>query len=224
MLPERAPIQGLTGEAAEHLRAAIRDGRFGPGDRIVERPVADELGVSPITIRDAFARLEQEGWIQRSPRRGVRVRRLSREDVDDVAGARALVEGQAAALAAGRIAGVGDAALRELLEPMGAAARRGDVAALLALDDAFHAALWRLAASPTLEELLHNLRARVTPLVRLSLESMGPAELGSMQGWHADLLSAVRAGPRQARDAARRHSDLTRDRVHRHAAHHLVPT
>lgn len=214
-MPERTPsTSGLTAEAADHLREAIRGGRFGPGDRIVERPVADELGVSPITVRDAFARLEQEGWIQRLPRRGVRVRRLTPDEVDDVAGARALVEGQAAALAAARVATAGDDELRALLPAMGEAARRRDVAELLALDDAFHAALWRLAASPTLRELLGNLRARVTPLVRLSLESMSPDELLAMEEWHAELLAAVHAGPRQARDAARRHSDRTRDRVH----------
>ncbi len=225
MPQEAPPASGLTAEAADHLRDAIRDGRFGPGDRIVERPVAEELGVSPITVRDAFARLEREGWIQRLPRRGVRVRRLAREEVDDVAGARALVEGQAAALAAVHVAAGGDdAELRRLPPAMGRAARRGDLAELLALDDAFHAALWRLAASPTLEELLRNLRARVTPLVRLSLQSMSPDELLAMEPWHAELLAALHAGAGPAREAARHHSDLTRDRVHSHAARHLLPS
>jgi len=177
MPQEAPPASGLTAEAADHLRDAIRDGRFGPGDRIVERPVAEELGVSPITVRDAFARLEREGWI-----------------------------------------------LRRLPPAMGRAARHGDLVELLALDDAFHAALWRLAASPTLEELLRNLRARVTPLVRLSLQSMSSDELLAMEPWHAELLAALHAGAEPAREAARRHSDLTRDRVHSHAARHLLPS
>ena len=73
---------GVAAEATEHLREAIRTGRFGPGDRIVERPVAEELGISAIAVRDAFARLVHEGWIERLPRRGVRVRRLVPEEVD----------------------------------------------------------------------------------------------------------------------------------------------
>src|SRR3954454_13970481 len=93
-----ATESGVTADAAAHLRHAIRDGRFGPGDRIVERVVAEELGISAIAVRDAFARLVQEGWIERLPRRGVRVRRLGPEEVDDIAATRALVEGQAAAL------------------------------------------------------------------------------------------------------------------------------
>jgi len=205
---------GVAAEATEYLRQAIRTGRFGPGDRIVERPVADELGISAIAVRDAFARLVHEGWIERLPRRGVRVRRFVAEEVDDIAAVRALVEGQAAALAAGRIASAGDAELREIPRAMGLAAERGDLAELLALDDAFHSALWRLAGSPTLEELLQNLRARVTPLIRLALGGMSEADLLGMEDLHAGFLAALHAGERPARDAARRHSDSTRDRVH----------
>jgi len=205
---------GVAAEATEYLRHAIRTGRFGPGDRIVERPVAEELGISAIAVRDAFARLVHEGWIERLPRRGVRVRRFVAEEVDDIAAVRALVEGQAAALAAGRIASVGDAGLREIPRAMGLAATSGNLAELLALDDAFHSALWRLAGSPTLEELLLNLRARVTPLIRLALGVMSEADLLGMEDLHAGFLAALHAGERPARDAARRHSDLTRDRVH----------
>lgn len=206
---------GVTAEATDHLRDAIRRGRFGPGDRIVERPVAEELGISAIAVRDAFSRLVQEGWIERVPRRGVRVRSLVRSQIDDIAAARALVEGRAAALAAVRIDVAGDAELQRITTAMGGAAREQDVAGLLALDDAFHIELWRLAASPTLEELLRNLRARVTPLVRLALESMTPEELLAMEGWHADLLAGLHEGKAAARRAAVVHSDRTRDRVRR---------
>jgi DNA-binding GntR family transcriptional regulator len=169
-------------------------------------------------VRDAFARLVHEGWIERLPRRGVRVRRLVPEEVDDVAAARALVEGQVAALAARRIAAVGDGELAGIPAAMGRAARREDLAELLLLDDAFHSALWRLGASPTLEELLCTLRARVTPLVRQALASMEPEELLRMEEWHAELLAALYAGEDAARDAVQRHGDRTRDRVRRTAA------
>ena len=71
------------------------------------------------------------------------------------------------------------------------AARRDDRSALLAHDEAFHAALWRASGSPTLEELLGNLLARVIPLVRRSIDGMPVAELASMRGWHEELLDGV---------------------------------
>ena len=95
---------GASADAVEHVRDAIRSGRFAPGDRIIEREIADELGISSIAVRDAFARLAQEGWIERLPRRGVRVRPLDAETIDDITSVRALLEGEAASRAAARIA------------------------------------------------------------------------------------------------------------------------
>ena len=67
MRDRRIGETGVTADAAAHLRDAIRTGRFAPGARIVERPVAQELGISAIAVRDALARLTQEGWVERLP-------------------------------------------------------------------------------------------------------------------------------------------------------------
>ena len=93
------------------------------------------------------------------------------------------------------------------------AARRGDRQTLFALDDAFHAALWHLAESPTLEEMLQNLRARITPIIRQSLWMMPKDDMLKMCGWHAELLTAIHAGPKPARRAAEHHTYRTRRRV-----------
>jgi DNA-binding GntR family transcriptional regulator len=204
---------GVAADAAAHLRAAIRAGRFPPGARIVERPVAAELGISPIAVREALARLTQEGWIERLPRRGARVRDPAADELDDITAARVLVEGEALARAATRLGGEGERALRAILAAMDRAARRGDRTALLEQDEAFHAALWRAAGSPTLEELLGTLTARIIPLVRRSIDRMSPAELAAMRGWHEELLDAVLAGPEAARAGVAAHAELTRARV-----------
>ena len=134
---------------------------------------------------------------------------------------RSLLEGEAAARAAARLVDgldgdVADSALglvEGIPEAMTRAGGRGDRATLLALDDAFHAALWHLAGSPTLEEMLQNLRARVTPMIRESLYLMPDDDLPLMGEWHAELLAAIHEGPRPARAAAAHHTDRTRTRV-----------
>jgi len=93
------------------------------------------------------------------------------------------------------------------------AARRGDRQTLFALDDAFHAALWHLAESPTLEELLQNLRARITPIIRQALWMMPKDDMLKMGAWHAELLAAIHEGPKPARRAAEHHTDRTRRQV-----------
>jgi DNA-binding GntR family transcriptional regulator len=204
---------GVTVEAAAHLRDAIREGRLPPGARIVERPVARELGISPIAVREALARLTQEGWVERLPRRGARVRDPDTGELDDITSARVLVEGEALARASAALDPAAERELRGLLAEMDGAARHGDRSALLACDEAFHLALWRASASPTLEELLRNLTARIIPLVRRSIDGMAPGELGAMRGWHEELLDAVLEGPEAARAAAAAHAELTRTRV-----------
>ena len=213
---------GVTVEAAEHIRSAIRSGRIAPGERIVERTIASDLGISSIAVRDAFARLAQEGWIERLPRRGVRVRRLEPEEIEDISALRALLEGEAAARAAAQLCS-GDepsplsastlALITSIPDAMHRAARRGDRQTLFALDDAFHAALWHLAESPTLEELLQNLRARITPIIRQALWMMPKDDMLKMGAWHAELLAAIHEGPKPARRAAEHHTDRTRRQV-----------
>jgi len=213
---------GVTVEAAEHIRSAIRSGRIAPGERIVERTIASDLGISSIAVRDAFARLAQEGWIERLPRRGVRVRRLEPEEIEDISALRALLEGEAAARAAAQLCSGAEpsplsastlALITSIPDAMNRAARRGDRQTLFALDDAFHAALWHLAESPTLEELLQNLRARITPIIRQSLWMMPKDDMLKTGGWHAELLAAIHEGPKPARRAAEHHTDRTRRRV-----------
>ena len=213
---------GVAADAVEFIRDAIRSGRISSGERIVERTVAGELGISSIAVRDAFARLTQEGWIERLPRRGVRVRRLDADEVEDISALRALLEGEAAARAAHQIASGAAASkiaesARDLMfgipDAMVRAAKRDDRQTLLALDDAFHAALWHLAASPTLEEMLQNLRARIMPIIRQSLWTMSKSDLLKMGTWHTDLQCAIHEGPELARIAAAEHTARTRRRV-----------
>ena len=64
---------------AERIREAIHDGSYSPGTRLVERSVARELGVSHIPVREALARLADEGLVDRMPRRGARVAELTRQ-------------------------------------------------------------------------------------------------------------------------------------------------
>lgn len=201
---------GVAADVARHLREGIRSGRLAPGDRIVERAIAEEIGASSIAVRDAFARLSQEGWIERLPRRGVRVRRLDAAEVDEISRLRALLEGEAAALAA---AEPPIAELRALADQMADAAGVSDRERLLALDDAFHRTLWHAASTPTLEELLGNLRNRIAPLAHRSLATMSDDELAAMQGWHLALADALADGPEVARAAAADHAERTRLRV-----------
>lgn len=57
------------------LRAAIVSGELAPGEQIIPKAVADQLGVSNTPVRVAFDRLEVEGLINSYHSRGTYVKR-----------------------------------------------------------------------------------------------------------------------------------------------------
>jgi DNA-binding GntR family transcriptional regulator len=80
---------------AHSLRDAIYNGRFRPGERIAQAAIAQELGVSQTTVRDAFATLEREGLVKRSANQGAIVTELSPTDIEEIVTLRTTLEAMA---------------------------------------------------------------------------------------------------------------------------------
>jgi GntR family transcriptional regulator, vanillate catabolism transcriptional regulator len=91
-----------TARAVLSLREMLVQGRFRPGERIREVPLAAELKVSRIPLHLALERLAHEGFLEIRPTRGFVVQRFSTEDIYDAIELRGLLEGSAARLAAER--------------------------------------------------------------------------------------------------------------------------
>lgn len=93
------PKEPRSGEAAgvvASLRQLIIEGRYPPGTKLAEIPVAEALGVSRTPVRLAFRTLQQEGLLERSGKRGRIVRAFSDEDVRCAVEVRGVLEGLAA--------------------------------------------------------------------------------------------------------------------------------
>src|SRR5205085_9385750 len=85
---------------ADLMREQILTGGFRQGARLVEARIAQQLDVSRGPVREAFKPLRSEGLVKEEPRRGTFVVSLSAQDVQNVYGLRAAVEGRAARLLA----------------------------------------------------------------------------------------------------------------------------
>ncbi|WP_435822696.1 GntR family transcriptional regulator [Microbispora bryophytorum] len=81
----------------------LSNGRWKPGDRIVERRMAAELGVSQAPVREALRELEALRLIESAPNKGARVRRLTRSDLREVYQVRAGLEETAVRLGRPRV-------------------------------------------------------------------------------------------------------------------------
>jgi GntR family transcriptional regulator of vanillate catabolism len=99
---EKSKASSQTARAVLSLREMLVQGRFRPGERIREVPLAAELKVSRIPLHLALERLAHEGFLEIRPTRGFVVQRFSTEDIYDAIELRGLLEGAAARLAAER--------------------------------------------------------------------------------------------------------------------------
>ena len=89
---EPLPDQSLADAVVDRLRAAISSGMYAPGERLVERRLAHEFGISHIPLREALARLTEEGLVVRLPRRGARVASLTPRMLEEVSSLRVVLE------------------------------------------------------------------------------------------------------------------------------------
>jgi GntR family transcriptional regulator of vanillate catabolism len=123
------------------------NGRFRPGERIREVPLAAELSVSRIPLHLALERLAHEGFLQVRPTRGFVVQQFSADDIYDAIELRGLLEGAAARLAAERLKSTADLVLmRETSRKILTLVRRPKLTLeafkqYIDLNEKFHAAL-----------------------------------------------------------------------------------
>ncbi len=90
----------------EHIYEVLKNGITamniydeGADLRLDERQMSEQLGISRTPIREALARLEQEGFIEIQPRRGVFIKRKSLEEILEMITVWAALESMAARLA-----------------------------------------------------------------------------------------------------------------------------
>lgn len=94
---------GTVDRLVEWLRNGILNGRYVPGQRLVEADLTHDFGVSRGPLREAFGRLSAEGLLQIVPHRGALVRKLCYEETVEIFQIRSGLEPLAARLAAAAI-------------------------------------------------------------------------------------------------------------------------
>jgi DNA-binding FadR family transcriptional regulator len=210
----------------EQVRRAIQLGRFEPGDRLPpERELAEQLGVSRTTVREAMRVLQGEGLVEihRGRTGGAVVRRpdASRSDVkrllrrrlaelEAVIDFRLIVEPAAARLAAERRTVRDLTALRSLVDSMNelVSAERGASAPspFFALDTQFHHRIAEATRNSMLAAAVEDARAQLFTPVGGIFIALHPAA----NELHVELLQTIEAQDSVAAEATmRRHITLT---------------
>ena len=88
-IPQQA---SLPAQVADFLRGTILSGKLRPGERVVERELANSLGVAQGTVREALKILEHEGLIAKKANTASFVTEFSLERIREIVGVRVLLE------------------------------------------------------------------------------------------------------------------------------------
>lgn len=121
--------KSLNVQAYERLCRDLKAGRFGPGEKLKLRDLAQEMGISPTPVREALARLISEQAVEQVGHHSVRVPVMDEERFNGVLELRMLLEGHAAARAAVHATAADVARLEAIHERMAALSDAGDAAA-----------------------------------------------------------------------------------------------
>lgn len=207
-------VTTLRERAVDRLRQAIVSGHFSSGDRLVERTLCDQLGVSRSIVREAIRYLEAEGLVETLPRSGPVVARLDWPSARQIYTIRRLLEADAAADCA-RVANAAVAErLREALAQLNAAFAGGTPTQLYAATTAFYEVIFRTAGHDVAWEIVQRLNGRISRLRALTLASTnrrvsGPAHMARIcdaicSNQPAAAAAAVNDHLRDAAEIARR--------------------
>lgn len=170
------------------IRAGLVDGRFVPGKSVTLRGLAAQIGVSPMPVRAAVARLVAEGALAITPTRRVSVPTMSTERFEELMRARILLEGEAAERALPSIDADRLATIRAHDRRLEECLARGDVGGYMAANHAFHFAIYDARPSPVLSPLIEALWLQFGPFMRLVYEEI---DLAAIVDQHERAINAI---------------------------------
>ena len=190
----------LRQQVLELLRNAILEGRFKPGERLIERELCELTGVSRTSVREALRHLESEGLVSNVPNKGPTVATVTEEDAREIYEVREVLEGLAGRLFAERATARQIDALEAALERLAAAFRRNDMNLVVAETTTFYDVFLDGCGNSLISDMIRSLQARVIFLRKTSMSQPGraPGSLGEMDR----IVVAIRQRDPDAAEAA----------------------
>lgn len=187
--PHSPPFTSVSEMLTDALRRSILAGELAEGECLRQQAIARRYRVSEVMVREAFRRLEAEGLVEAEPRRGVRVSRLSVEEIAELYELRILLEELITRHAVPNCTAEDLASAETVLKDMD---REKDPVRWLSLNRDFHLCLYRASHRERLLKFASHLRVIVERYLRLSLGILKGFDIAQRE--HRAILAAYRAG------------------------------
>lgn len=191
--------------AYRRIKGSIVDGTFPPGLQMLEPELALKLGMSRTPVHEALVRLQDEGYVEIVPRRGMRVSALSPRDIREITEVLACFEVEAAERAAARrVAPEELAALDGAIAAMDRALEAQDLDRWNEADFRFHRLLIECSGNRHLIETAHRFLDKANRYRTLTTAHRLPPVYSNVN--HAAVVEAIRRGdPQSAAEIHRAH-------------------
>lgn len=209
---ETGEAQSVAVAVHRELERMIVDGRLGAGDRINEKALADERGISRGPVREACRRLEEAGLVEFKTNRGFFVRVLDLEDVLEIYEVRAALFSHAGRILARRINRGQLAELDDMNRRMEVALEAGEADEFYGLNRRFHSRIMAFTQNRHLAAIYENLDRELHIWRKRALILDGNVRASLAE--HALILDALREGDAsRISRVLRDHSLAGRDRL-----------
>ncbi len=161
----------LKDRAYQNIKLQIIRGNLKPGTRLLEEEISKAMNISRAPVREAFNRLEEEGFVTIIPRKGAAVSNITAQAIEDIFEIRETLESLAVEKSIGKISiekleKVGESFKNFINKPTNAENR----IQYLVLDKKFHDLLSQNCGNKKLIELLANLQEQIRWLLNISLK------------------------------------------------------
>ncbi|MEN2750602.1 GntR family transcriptional regulator [Psychrobacter sp. FBL11] len=191
--------------ALEQLRMAIMVGQLEPGERLVERTIGEQLGVSRTVVRECIRHLESEHLVTVTSS-GPSVTVLENSEIRQIYQLRAMLESEAVRHCAEQVTPKIVSTLQRGLTQIRAELHAGDVACALEHSRLFYEYLFVIAGMTVAWELTDKLNGRIGRLRFMTLSTPERANKGpdNLQ----DIIDGIANGDSKAAiEACQKHID-----------------
>ena len=149
-IPSPIGRTALAVEISNHLRQMIFEGALEPGEKVREKLLTEQFGVSRTPLREALKVLAAEGLLELIPNRGAVITRQSPDELDEVFGVLAVLEGLAGELAAKAASDEDLARVSDMTRQLRQSFDNADRPEYFRINQAIHRAILEAASNDTL--------------------------------------------------------------------------
>lgn len=153
----------------EKLRTAILTGYFSSGERLIERKLSDNLGVSRTVVRESLRYLEAEGLIENIPNKGPIVAVLDWHTASQIYDIRLLLEKKAVYHCIEKLTPNTGEMLKNELDKLERAFATNDLNHLLQVSTSLYYTIFKIAEHNVAWEIVKRLNGRISRLRALTI-------------------------------------------------------